>query len=196
MPTSKLTSEIITAAIQGFEQQKREIDEQIAELRAMLSGGPAETAVKPRKMTAAALQRLSIAQKNRWAKIKGEAEPEAPTGKRKKFSAVARRRMSLAQKARYARLRGESEPPPPAPAEARKAKRKLSAAARAKLVANLVKARRAKAAKAKSVVTKKTAPAPAHKPKRKLSAAGRAAIIAATKRMWAAKRAAQAKATK
>ena len=39
MPTHKLTPEIITAAIEGFEQQKRRIDTQIAELRAMLPGG-------------------------------------------------------------------------------------------------------------------------------------------------------------
>ena len=35
----KLTNEIITAAIAGFEQQKQQIDVQIAELRASLSGG-------------------------------------------------------------------------------------------------------------------------------------------------------------
>jgi len=39
MPT-KLTSEIIAAAIEGFESQKRHIDGQIAELRQMLDGGP------------------------------------------------------------------------------------------------------------------------------------------------------------
>src|ERR1035437_5430853 len=39
MPTHKLTPEIITAAIVGFEAQKTRIDDQIAELRAMLSGG-------------------------------------------------------------------------------------------------------------------------------------------------------------
>ena len=44
MPIQKLTPEIITAAILGFEEQKRHIDSKIAELRAMLSGGPGETA--------------------------------------------------------------------------------------------------------------------------------------------------------
>jgi len=37
MPT-KLSNEIITAAIEGFESQKAQIDAQIAELRQMLSG--------------------------------------------------------------------------------------------------------------------------------------------------------------
>jgi hypothetical protein len=40
MPT-KLTHEIIVAAIEGYESQKKRIDVQIAELRAMLPGGSA-----------------------------------------------------------------------------------------------------------------------------------------------------------
>jgi hypothetical protein len=39
MPTGKLTKPIIEAAIDGFEAQTRNIDGQIAELRAMLTGG-------------------------------------------------------------------------------------------------------------------------------------------------------------
>jgi hypothetical protein len=38
MPTPKLAAEILIAAIEGFESQKRRIDDQIAELRAMLPG--------------------------------------------------------------------------------------------------------------------------------------------------------------
>lgn len=101
MPT-KLTTEIIAAAIDGYESQKARIDQKIAELRSMLDGGPAATAT------------IS----------------EAPTRKRKKFSAAARRKMALAQKARWAKIRGESEPPAPAKAEPAKPKRRLSAAGR------------------------------------------------------------------
>ena len=61
MPTQKLTTEIITAAIEGFESQKTRIDQQIAELRSLLTGGPDEIAATPgpakrkrRKMSAAA----------------------------------------------------------------------------------------------------------------------------------------------
>jgi hypothetical protein len=77
----KLTPEIITAAIAGFEAQKSFIDAQIVELRGMLSG-----------------------------RGTGSAEPPSETGerKRKKFSLAARRKMAAAQRARYARLRGES----------------------------------------------------------------------------------------
>src|ERR1035441_8629224 len=72
MPT-KLTPEIITAAILGFEQQKRQIDTKIGELRAMLPGGPATSAApkpskrKRRKMSAAGRKAISDATKKRWA---------------------------------------------------------------------------------------------------------------------------------
>ena len=43
MPT-KLTTEILTAAIDGFEMQKTRIDALIAEIRQMLDGGSKSTA--------------------------------------------------------------------------------------------------------------------------------------------------------
>ena len=39
----RLTHEIITAAIEGFETQKKRIDDQIAELRTLLAGGTSRT---------------------------------------------------------------------------------------------------------------------------------------------------------
>ena len=105
MPT-KLTSEIITAAILGFEEQRRQIDTKIAELRAMLPGGSATPTT-----------------------------PEAPTGKRKKFSAATRRRMKEAQQRRWAKIRVESEPPALATPEAPKPKRRISKAGMARIVA-------------------------------------------------------------
>src|ERR1035441_1642080 len=47
MPTNKLTTEILIAAIEGFGSQKARIDSQIAELRAMLPGGLTEPAATP-----------------------------------------------------------------------------------------------------------------------------------------------------
>jgi hypothetical protein len=132
MPIQRLTPEIITAAILGFEEQKRHIDSKIAELRAMLPGGPSETA----------------------------ATPEAPTGKRRKFSAAARRRMREAQQRRWASIKGQSEPSAPTTAIAPKPKRKLSAAGR-KAIQDAVRRRwaqkRADAAKAQAARAKKTA---------------------------------------
>jgi hypothetical protein len=133
MPISKLNRPVIEAAIVGFEHQKTQIDNQIAELRAMLSGGPTETATTP--------------------------EPTRPkSGKR---SLAVRRRMALAQKERWAKIKGEAEPPAPAAAQAPKPKRKLSAAGKAAIIAATKKMWAAKkaAAKAKSVAAKKATPA-------------------------------------
>jgi hypothetical protein len=132
MPQQRLTPEIITAAILGFEEQKRHIDSKIAELRAVLPGGPSETAMMP----------------------------EAPTRKRRKFSAAARRRMREAQQRRWASIRGKSEPSAPATPVAPKPKRKLSAAGR-KAIQDALRRRwaqkKADAAKAQPASAKKTA---------------------------------------
>ena len=80
MPTQKLTNEIITAAVAGFEVQKKRIDEQIAELRSFLTEGKAVAAAAPRetrkrgKFSAATRLRMKEAQQRRWARIKGEIE--------------------------------------------------------------------------------------------------------------------------
>jgi len=107
----KLTPEIITAAIEGFEAQKTRIDGKIAELRALLSAVPTETASKP----------------------------EPVTHKRKKFSAAARKHMKEAQQLRWANIRGESEAPAPTAQKPAQPKRKLSKAGRANIVAALKK---------------------------------------------------------
>ena len=85
MPTQKLNTAILLAAIEGFEQQKLRIDGQIAELRAMLPGGRPEPVAAPgtpitkrRRMSAAARKRIADAQRKRWAesKAKSAATPE------------------------------------------------------------------------------------------------------------------------
>ena len=81
---AKLTSTIIQAAIDGFEGQKKNIDAQIAELRAMLTGAPDVEEQLPtkgtrRKFTAAPRRRMREAQQLRWAKIKGESSDSAKT---------------------------------------------------------------------------------------------------------------------
>src|SRR5438445_201409 len=84
MPTQKLTPEIITAAIEGFEAQKLRLDTQLADLRQMLDGGSTEAATRQergpvkRKVSAAARRRMALGQKKRWAAIKGESEPSHP----------------------------------------------------------------------------------------------------------------------
>src|ERR1035438_3479206 len=156
MPT-KLTPEIITAAIVGFEQQKLHIDTKIAELRSLLTGGPAEpTAAAPdatkgkrRKMSAAARKRIGDAQRKRWAASKGEAESPSKTATAKpkrKMSAAGKKAISEATKKRWAAFHATKQAKKPAAKKA-VARTKLSPARKAALVANLAKARAAKAAK-------------------------------------------------
>src|SRR5260370_8577532 len=132
MPTNKLTPEIITAAIEGFESQKRRIDDQIAELRALLLGRGTEPA----------------------------ATPESVKTKRK-ISAAARRRMALGQQKRWAAIKGTTESPSQvATPEPSKPKRKLSVAGRAAIVAALKrrwKEKKAAAAKIAPAAPKKSA---------------------------------------
>lgn len=120
MPPLKLNAEIIAAAIEGFESQKRRIDAQIGELRAMLSGGrtegpaTAEAPTRKRKVSAAARRRMAEGQKKRWAAIKAESEkpksaarPE-PGKPKRKMSAAGRRAISEATKRRWALKRAEA----------------------------------------------------------------------------------------
>jgi len=114
MPT-KLTNEIITAAILGFEEQKRHIDSRIGELQAMLSGGPAARADTPthkrRKFSAAARRRMKEAQQRRWARIRGESGSPAakePAKPKRRISAEGMKRIIAATKKRWALKRAES----------------------------------------------------------------------------------------
>jgi hypothetical protein len=93
----RMTDEIINAAIDGFAAQKARLNQQIAELRAMLNDGQGHSA----------------------------ATPESAPTKRRKFSAAARRRMREAQRQRWARIRKPSEPAGSAKRES-KPKRRIS----------------------------------------------------------------------
>lgn len=118
MPTTRLTNEIIEAAIEGFEAHKVRIDAQIAELRAMLSGAPAlpTEAVAPskakRKFSAAALQRMRKAQQLRWAKVRGATVAPAspkPAKAKRKLSAAGRKAIVDALKKRWAAKRAAAK---------------------------------------------------------------------------------------
>jgi hypothetical protein len=116
----KLTKEIIDAAIFGFEAKKRQIDAQIAELRAMLPGGrtnsesadaPEAGPRKRKRFSADARRRMKEAQQRRWAKVRGEAEPvqtaatEAPKRKRRKMSAAGKQAIADATRSRWEAFR-------------------------------------------------------------------------------------------
>jgi hypothetical protein len=115
----KLTAEIIVAAIEGFESQKRRIDLRIDELRQLLNADRTEAAAtsgapaRKRKVGAAGRRRMAAAQKARWAKIRGDAEAAssraAAKPKKRKLSAAGRKAISEATKKRWAMKRAEAQ---------------------------------------------------------------------------------------
>ena len=131
MPTL-IDNEILAAAIEGFEAQKKRLDVRIADIRQKLTGVPSEMSAekeeaaapvmgrKRRKMSAAARQRIAEAQKKRWADARKESSPvakkavkkgataEAPKAKRR-LSAAGRKRIIEATKKRWAAVRAAAE---------------------------------------------------------------------------------------
>jgi hypothetical protein len=106
MPT-KFTERMIAAAIAGFEAQKREIDVEIAALRAIgKESGPAtpepvSDSRKParRKMSAASRKKMALAQQKRWA-AKKETVPEPEVVVEGPVAAKPKRKLSAAGKKR------------------------------------------------------------------------------------------------
>ena len=106
----KLTREIIEAAIDGFEAQKRRIDAQVAELRSMLSPAHSgSTSIsrpsgrKKRRMSAAGRKAIAEAQRKRWAALKSEsALPKAAKKAKRKLSAAGKAAIVAALKKRWA----------------------------------------------------------------------------------------------
>jgi len=122
--STKLTPEIIAAAIEGFEIQKARIDEQIAELRAMLNGRQPTAAAAPQTtkrstMSAAGRKRIAEAQRKRWAVIRGASESAAaqPPKRRRRLSAAGRAAIVDALKKRWAEKRAAGARPQPVAAK-------------------------------------------------------------------------------
>jgi hypothetical protein len=122
MPTRKFTKSMVAAAILGFEEQKRQIDVEIAELRAIGSEAEPETsksAAAPakrakRKMSAATRKAMALAQQKRWAAKKAESAPEAaaatgPAKPKRKLSAAGKKRIIAASKKYWAEKRAAAK---------------------------------------------------------------------------------------
>jgi len=163
MLKSQLTTEILAAALEGFEAQKKRLEDQIAELKATLSGESTKPAASPvpakrkRIMNAAARRLISAAQKKRWADLKKTSEApsqpaaSAPLKKKRKFSAAGILAIREAAKRRWAVVK--AAPPVAQPAPAAKAAPKK---AMAKKTVGKASAKKAK----KSVRKQAAAPAP------------------------------------
>ncbi len=153
MPLIKLTSEIVAAAITGFEVERDRIQVRIAEIRQLLGSpagatGPSETAKPRKKRSAAVRRRMKLAQQLRWKKIREAAEPaHAETAKPKRtMSASARKRIAAAQKRRWALKKAAAQP-----AAVKKAAKKVAAKKSAKKAASSAKPKKAASAPEQAV---------------------------------------------
>src|SRR5215471_5641047 len=116
--STKLSPEIIAAAIAGFESQRQHIDSQIAELRAMLSGARSDTVAathygQHRKVSAAARKGMAEGQRRRWAATKGLSEAATTTSPKHKrrLSPAGRAAIVAALKKRWAIKRAAAAGP-------------------------------------------------------------------------------------
>jgi hypothetical protein len=117
--TKTLHTEILKAALIGFDAQKTAIDARITEVRAMMEPAPIETAApKKRHMSAAGRKAISDATKRRWA-VHAAAHQE-PKAKRKLSRSQLAAMRANATKARAAAAKARRTAAKPHNGHARK----------------------------------------------------------------------------
>jgi hypothetical protein len=121
---------LFQAALLGFEQMKRDVEERIAEIRGRLGFGgsagtqAAATAKPKRTLSLVARRKIAAAQKKRWALLKAkEAKPK------RVLSVAARRRIAAAQRKRWALTKAQAAASPAQMKPAKKTPLKAAAVA-------------------------------------------------------------------
>ena len=107
--TTPTDASLLEAALIGFEQMRRNVEENIAYIRRLLgSGGGTQAGSRSqrrkRKLSLAARRRIAAAQRKRWAAVK--ARPK-PTNTKRTMSAAARKRIAAAQRKRWALVKAK-----------------------------------------------------------------------------------------
>lgn len=114
MAQLKLTDDILSAALEGYEAEKKRIDAQIAEIKHILDGGrnasaaPTDTGRPRKKRSAAVRRKMALAQRARYAELKQVAKPlqaVAAKNPKRKLSAAGRRAIIAATKKRWAAVK-------------------------------------------------------------------------------------------
>ena len=114
----KQDTQLLEAALIGFQQMRNQIEQKIAELQSQIEGTPVRTPRAPvagsgankRTMSPSARRRIAEAQRKRWAEYKAGNDTPAKSAKgepRKKrvLSAAGRARIIAATKKRWATYR-------------------------------------------------------------------------------------------
>ena len=111
MPRGKrglsIDESLLEAALIGFEQLRRNVEDKIVEIKQQLGSGDGKPAAAPgqggrRTLSAAARRKIAAAQRKRWAAVKAKAKPMRA---KRTMSAAARQRIAAAQRKRWAKLR-------------------------------------------------------------------------------------------
>ena len=91
----------LTDVVQQLRKERERAEREVHRIDAALAalGSLSVNGAKPRKLSASARRRISLAQKARWAKQK--AMP------RRTMSAAGRRRIAAAQRARWAKVKAQ-----------------------------------------------------------------------------------------
>ena len=101
-----IDTSLLEAALIGYEQMKRKIDEEMADIRGRIGAGGSATAAPAqtgrRTLSAVARARIAAAQRKRWAKVKAKGTKTAAT---RTMSAAARKRIAAAQRKRWAAVK-------------------------------------------------------------------------------------------
>ena len=112
MPISNHDSELLEAALVGFQLQRDEIERKIDELRSRLGGQTGSTQSRSlggsqrRTLSDSARRRIALAQKKRWAAYKAHnGKPAGSKPKKRVLSAEGRARIVAATKKRWAAFR-------------------------------------------------------------------------------------------
>jgi hypothetical protein len=104
-------SSALTSILTNLQAERAGLADQLTKLDAALSAlgvmnGGSSSTLRKRTMSDAGRRRISLAQKRRWAKVKGAGNAQAPNAKsRRTMSASARRKIAAAQRARWAKVR-------------------------------------------------------------------------------------------
>ena len=113
MPRGRRTADtsLLEAALIGFQQMRRDVEEKIADIRRQLSGNGTSAAVPSqtgrRPLSPAARRRIAAAQRKRWAAIKAQSKPSKPVGAKRTMSPAARKKIAAAQRKRWALVKAK-----------------------------------------------------------------------------------------
>ncbi len=115
MPTGRRIADtsLLEAALIGFEQMKRNVEGQIADIRQQLGSGNGAQVAEPRQtgrrpLSPAARRRIAAAQKKRWAAIKAKSKPSKPVSAKRTMSLAAREKIAAAQRKRWALVKAKT----------------------------------------------------------------------------------------